>query len=243
MPIHINLLEEERALAQARERDPVRLTILIGLLVLLLAGAAGAAFMVLKLQATTKFDQLSSKLQGMIPQQKEALAALEEMKVLTKKKKTWYELPRKRFLVATQLDAVKESMDAESHLTRISFDYEVIKVVAAKPPPTSSKSESASKKEERPQPPKDRKRVRLTLEGVLYSKDADQAIREFIEVLRPEADNPRPLATDLNPVESVKLIKFPKDKIVIPPQSPGGQRQEIEVGKFTIHCWYKDRLP
>ena len=236
MPIHLNLLEEERAATRARERDPLRMAIFIGALILILAGIAGVVFATLSFVSKGEVARLNEEATRAEKDRQEAQRKLDELATLSQKMATSKTIRSLRFLYAPQLQAIKESIPDGVQLVRLSFDWETVKV------PNPKFVQKSTEAEKKIPSTIDQKRMRLTLEGYIVGENPEAAMRQFMQLLNrtsgsdgQRANVPRtPLARLLGKAE---LKHY--SAIAAAAARPGtSQASPAEMGRFSIDCYY-----
>ena len=238
MMIRLNLLDEERAKQKARERDPVRIAISVCVIVVILVAAVGVVLGMRssseKAQAEVKKYSLAQKEK----EQKEKQLDLDEMALLAKQQATADTIRRKRFLYAPQLQAVKDSIPGDVQLLKLTFGLVPVKI--RNPDLDDPKRIAAAQAKGIALPPEvERKRMGLTLEGLLTGEKPQHSVEEFVALLNSASTTGRsniPLAALLEKAE-LKSYKIQQAKVErVDPTAPPAP----EVGRFEIVCRYRN---
>jgi len=218
MPIRINLLEEEQKAKLARKRDPVMLTVRLGVLAVALA-LVGSVILYARERAMKA--QLAGLRAEWEQRQAGSVATENEIKLLQQsiaKVGIVRTQVQNRFLWAPQLELYKDVIPSTIQITRFVGHREVSTASAA----PGSKG-----------PASPREQVKVTLEGVAEGGRPELVVHDFLTQLKA---NRR--LTDQ--VEEIRLVSLTKGGLVRSVESIGGTGEQTNA-RFVIEIQYKQR--
>jgi hypothetical protein len=214
--ITLNLLAEEQQAQEARARDPVKVSVAIGVCVLALVVALGGMFAAWASQKQTEMQGLRERWQKLDA----ADAGAGEFQQIQSLANEILALNRSRVLTAPQLALVKDVVPATVQLSRIDF------MMVTEEVRQTTGEETAGAKRQRP---KSVERLVLRLEGKAVSNRPELEVDRFLQTLRGDTQ----FAAVVEDIELRSISRTASET-----DAASGA---LPAAGFVVECQYKAR--
>jgi hypothetical protein len=211
--LSLNLLAEEQQAEVASARDPVKIAILVGAVILLVT-ASGGIWMKMRADKRNaeagrlqkRWDEMTARHDG---------GTFRSLKLLAE---DFVTIHQRRMLLAPQLARIKDLMPDSIHLTRLGFKMNVELGTAATPTEAGAPAPARVQNVER---------LQLRLDGTAVGERAKIDAYSFADTLRTDSI----LSNQFKEV-SLRSIGFNT--------SGAGTGSQTLVAQFVIECLYKE---
>jgi len=224
--ITLNLLAEEQLAEQAQARDPYRITLSVGISVVVLIATAGALvthaahnkqaeLAVLQLER----DNLSANESGPASGDTKSLKSVADDLIA---------INRGRTLYAQQLALIKDLVPASVQLVRMNFLLTMERSDAGKPTDAPAEGGAGTTKAATRYRPKSTEHLTLQLDGKAISSRPEIEVDQFIKTLRA---NP----VFSSQVKDIKLRSIARSAMAADPTAA-----TLPSASFVIECQYRE---
>jgi len=225
MTITLNLLSEEQVAHEASSRDPVRLAIGIGAVIVSGTVLCGSLLSVVASRSTTELNLLRSQIKAMSGRQ--GMSAKSDWQIIQNTAEDILCMNRQRVMCAPQLSVIKDLVPASVHLARVSFAIATVLQGSAEPPVPDDPVSGA--KARRLRAPQNMERMTLRLEGRAAGRRPEMEVNAFMQTLR---DNPQ-FNSDVDQIQLRSIARTPTGE--------NNQTAKLSSVSFVIECQYKER--
>lgn len=224
--ITLNLLAEEQSAEQAQARDPYRITLSVGISVVVLTAIAGALVTQIAHRKKTELAALQAKWDSLSSNQ--GASSSGDTKSLKSVADDLIAINRSRTLYAQQLALIKDLVPASIQLVRMNFLLSVVASDGGTPTDAPVAGGAEAPKATRHKP-KSTEHLTLQLDGKAISSRPEIEVDQFIKMLRA------------NPVFSSQVTDIKLRSIARAAVAADVATATLPSASFVIECQYKER--